>query len=122
MTVMTVIPENVKISYNKPLWNHEGTYYRGCFTMSKPLFERFQAHVRLYMKRFENKTRFTSEEMKELVYLPNLEIVKERSTGRDCVFLKLTQRAKLVDFLMDEGICVNLDRALGKFNYYIEIR
>lgn len=119
---MITLLEEVKISYNKQTWSKEGTYYRGCFTMSQSLFEKFQSYIQAYMKKYENKRLLSSHELQEIAYLPNWNINKDTLYGRDCVFLKLTQRAKLVDFLKEEGVTFDLNRALGGFNYYIELK
>lgn len=114
--------EQVKISFNKQTWSEDGTYFRGCFTVTEKLFKDFAEYVVGHLSKYQNQTQFSTHEMNELMYLPGLELKKDKWSGRHCLFMTLTQRDKLVQFLREKGIQFNLDRAYGGFNYYIEIR
>lgn len=114
--------KKVNISFNKQTWSSEGTYFRGCFTITETLFKEFASYVRGHLSQYNEKTTISSHEMNEIMYLPGLELEKDKWSGRNCLYMTLTQRDKLVQFLKEKGIMFNLDRAYGGFNYYIEVR
>lgn len=113
--------KEVKVCFNKQTWNGNGTYYRGCFTITEALFNKFKDHISNYLEKYKNQRVFSHQEMKEITYLPTLDITLEPLTGKKRAFLKLTQRDHFVSFLKDIGVEINENRALGSFNYYLEI-
>lgn len=114
--------EKVKISFNKQTWGGDGTYYRGCFTVTNELYQEFATYVVNYLKKYESARTLSSKELNDVLYLTGLNIEKESFTDRKCFFMKLTQRDKFVQFLQEKGIDVNINRAFGPFNYYMEVR
>lgn len=114
--------KEVKISFNKKTWGSCGTFYGGCFTVTKELFTEFKRSVETHLKKYEGQTRFNTHEMNEKMYLPGLEIEKDSFSKKDCVYMKLTQRDAFVRFLKDKGILVNVGRAYAGCNYYLEVR
>ena len=114
--------KEVKISFNKKTWGSSGTFYDGCFTVTKELFTEFKQYVERYLQKYEGQSRFSTHEMNEKMYLPGLAVEKDRFSKKSCVYMKLTQRDFFVRFLKEKGIQVNIDRAYGSFNYYLEVR
>ncbi|MCK2000481.1 hypothetical protein MZM54_03620 [[Brevibacterium] frigoritolerans] len=114
--------KEVKISFNKQTWSNEGTVYKGCFSVTEKLYMEFKEYVMEYLNKYESQNMFSTEEMKDLMYLPSLEVEADKFTGERCVFLKLTQRGKFVDFLKEKGIKFNPNRAFSSFNYYLALK
>lgn len=114
--------KEVKISFNKKTWSGDGTVYRGCFSVTEKLYMEFKEYVMTYLEKYNSQSIYSSEEMNDLMYLPSLEVETDKFTGEKCVFMKLTQRRKFVDFLKEKGIEFNPNRAFGSFNYYLAIK
>lgn len=114
--------EEVKICFNKKNWASNGTYYEGCFRMKKELYNQYRESIRSYLRqKYKDQTCTTYEESQELMYLPTFRVSRNLNTKQVSVFLTITQTNFLKQFLEENHVAFDSERANRPINYYIEV-
>lgn len=101
--------KEVKICFNKKDWAEDGTFYRGTFTITEDIYNK-------YLKYLESNSDKIDDILKRAYAKSKVRVTDNKK------FMNLTQKSMFINFMTENNIKFNTGRASLNYNYYLLVK